>query len=194
MLERAHQALADYPIIATVYSTPGTRSDVMSAAIESAANIITFVRGSVFDMEEDAASITGSGKLFFVHMDLVKGVARDEYGIRYIAQKLGAHGIISTHGHVLKMARDEGLLTIQRTILVDTVAFENNIEMIKSYKPDMVEVMPGRIPEYITKLCEHLKAPVITAGMVYSKEHVVAALKAGAIGVTTSAQKLWNNA
>ena len=193
MLDRVHRALADYPIIATVYSTPGPRSDVMCDAIGSATNIVTFVRGSVFDMEEDAAAIVKSGKLFFVHMDLVKGVGRDEYGIRYIAEKLGAHGIISTHGHVLKMAREAGLLTIQRTILVDTVAFENNIEIIKSYKPDMVEAMPGRIPEYITKLCERLDAPVITAGMVYTREHVMAALKAGALGVTTSPRKLWND-
>ena len=193
MLDRVHRALADYPIIATVYSTPEPHSEVISAAIESAANIITFVRGSVFDMERDASAIHDAGKLFFVHMDLVKGVARDEFGIRYVSEKLGAHGIISTHGHVLKMAREEGLLTIQRTILVDSVAFENNIEIIKSYKPDMVEVMPGRIPEYITKLCDRLNAPVITAGMVYSKEHVMAALKAGALGVTTSARELWND-
>ena len=193
MLNRVLHALADYPIIATVYSTPEPPSEVVHTAIESAANIITFVRGSVFDMERDVPAIVGSGKLFFVHMDLVKGVARDEFGIRYIAQKLHAHGIISTHGHVLKMAREEGLLTIQRTILVDTVAFKNNIELIKSYKPDMVEVMPGRIPEYITVLCEQVNAPVITAGMVYTKEHVMAALKAGAIGVTTSAQQLWND-
>lgn len=193
MLERVYRALADYPIIATVFSTPETRSEVIGTAIDSAVNIITFVRGSVFDMERDAPAIIGSGKLLFVHMDLVKGVARDEFGIRYIAKKLGAHGIISTHGHVLKMAREEGLLTIQRTILVDTVAFENNVEIIKSYKPDMVEVMPGRIPEYITKLCERLSAPVITAGMVCTREHVMAALKAGALGITTSAQELWND-
>ncbi|MFZ5974797.1 MAG: glycerol-3-phosphate responsive antiterminator [Bacillota bacterium] len=193
MLSRVHRALADYPIIATVYSTPEPHSEVIRAAIDSAANIITFVRGSVFDMERDVPAIIQSGKLFFVHMDLVKGVARDEFGIRYIAQKLGAQGIISTHGHVLKLAREEGLLTIQRTILVDSVAFENNIEIIKSYKPDMVEVMPGRIPEYITKLCERLDAPVITAGMVYTREHVMAALKAGALGVTTSARELWND-
>ncbi len=193
MLTKVHRALADYPIIATVYTTPGARSDSIKVALDSAVNILTFVRGSVFGMEAEVEDIHKSGKLLFVHMDLVKGVARDEYGIRYIAKKLGAHGIISTHGHVLKLAREEGLLTIQRTILVDTVAFVNNVEIIKSYRPDMVEVMPGRIPEYIEKLCAQIKIPVITAGMVHTREQVVAALKAGALGVTTSERALWRD-
>ena len=59
------------------------------------------------------------------------------------------------------MARAEGLLSIQRTFLIDSSAINKSMSMIASSKPDAIEVLPGVIPKVIEDLCGRTDLPII---------------------------------
>ena len=57
--------------------------------------------------------------------------------------------------------------------------------------PDMVEIMPGIMPEIIEKIKSELKLPLIAGGLISEKKDVIAALAAGADAVSTTKIGLW---
>ena len=62
--------------------------------------------------------------------------------------------------------------------------------MIASAKPDFVEIMPGVIEKVIKKFASD-KIPVIAGGLLETKGEVTAALKSGALAVSTGKKELW---
>lgn len=58
-------------------------------------------------------------------------------------------------------------------------------------RPDYVEILPGLIPRVIGELSRSMNAPIIAGGLIKSKEEVVAALSAGAVAVSTTAEAVW---
>ena len=60
-------------------------------------------------------------------------------------------------------------------------------------RPDMAEIMPGICPRVLRRLAGQMKTDIIAGGMIERKEDILAALKAGAKGVSTSSVPLWNS-
>ena len=58
-------------------------------------------------------------------------------------------------------------------------------------KPDYVEILPGVIPRVIAELAHGMNTPLIAGGLIKTKEEVVAALGAGAVAVSTTAESVW---
>ena len=55
-----------------------------------------------------------------------------------------------------------------------------------------VEVLPGLMPKILHSLASKIDRPLITGGLISSKEDIVSALSAGACAVSTTDTKLWN--
>ena len=72
-----------------------------------------------------------------------------EMHLDYVAEYWKPTGIITTKSHIVKMANELGLKTIQRIFLIDRAAIKKGIEMVKSCQPDAVEILPGIIPKVI---------------------------------------------
>ena len=64
-------------------------------------------------------------------------------------------------------------------------------ETAASSRPDFSELMPGICPRVIRALAGRMGAPIIAGGMIETKEDILAALGAGAAGVSTSSAALW---
>lgn len=190
LLEKVRAALGLFPVIAAVNSGCSDISD----ALESDVQILACVRGDIFDLQREVRAIHACGKRLFVHIDLVRGIGKDECGVKFIAKELKAAGIISTHAQSLKAAHNEGVIALQRILLVDGVAFESSINQLFVNKADMAELMPGILPQYIGILNSRAQRPIIATGLIDEKQQVVEAIKAGAIGVTTSKKTLWYDA
>ena len=84
-----------------------------------------------------------------------------------------------------------GLLTIQRTFLMDSASLSSGIKLMRGNPPDMVELLPGLVPKAIRQVRERLDIPVIAGGMVTEADEVEDALSAGALAVSTSDKILW---
>jgi glycerol uptake operon antiterminator len=142
-------------------------------------------------MQDEIITLTHrAGKKAFIHFDFLDGVGKDRYGIRYLKNK-GADGIITTKTNLIINAREEGLISVQRFFIIDTKAIQTAFDSINSSHPDMVEVMPGIMPEVITKFVDNVKPNVIAGGLISTKEHVASAINAGASAVSTTKEELW---
>jgi glycerol uptake operon antiterminator len=129
----------------------------------------------------------------YVNVDLVGGVAADASGLRFLSRRV--EGIISTHRHVIELAKTSGLITIQRLFAIDSGAVERGLKLIRRAEPQFVEILPAlAYCEIAERYSEVLDLPVLAGGLLKSPEHISAILEAGAVGVSTSHQGLWNGA
>lgn len=133
-----------------------------------------------------------AGKKCFIHLDLAEGIGKDRSGIEYLKSK-GIDGIISTRTGTIKIARDLGLFTVQRFFIVDSRSVNTTIELWKTSKAQMIEIMPGCILKVIPKLKETVEVPIIAGGLIETEQEAVEAIKSGASAVSTGQRSLWCN-
>lgn len=175
------------PVIAAVRR----RSDTAAAA-SSPAEVVFLLCGDILTVAEDVALLHDAGKLVFIHADLLGGLGRDAAAVDFLAKAAAPDGIISTRSQLIRRAKEQGLLTIQRFFLLDSQSCATTAETVAATRPDMAEIMPGICPRVIVSLSSQLACPIIAGGMVSQKDDILAALRAGALGVSTSSMDLWN--
>lgn len=178
------------PITGTIIAA--TRSD------EEFFDALSAAPTTIFDLNPDILTVAGklrraheAGKRLLLHIDLARGIGRDESGIRYLG-RLGADGIISTKTNLVKQAREQGLLTVQRFFILDSRSVESTIEALRASHPDHIEIMPGLLPKTIRKLKDLTDIPLIAGGLIETPEEVAEALVAGAAAVSTGRRVLWS--
>lgn len=131
------------------------------------------------------------GKRVLLHADLIDGLKNDEYAAEFLCQQIRPAGLISTRAAVIRKAKQNGVLAIQRLFLIDSGAIDTSVEVAKQAHPDLIEVLPGLLPQWIREVRERTGVPVIAGGLIRTREEVAAALEAGAAAVTTSRPELW---
>ncbi len=151
----------------------------------------------LFDLNPDLMNVSSklkraheAGKKLFVHIDLAKGIGKDESGIRFL-RRIGIDGVISTKVSLIKLARECGLSTVQRFFIVDSHSVETTVEAVRTSHPDMIEVMPGTVTKVIDRLRGLTDIPIIAGGLIETSGEVTGALSAGAAAVSTAKQALW---
>jgi glycerol uptake operon antiterminator len=130
-------------------------------------------------------------KTVFIDIDLIGGLKADGAGIRFLKTLGPFEGIITTKSHLIKEAHKNNLKGIQRLFVIDSMNLESGILSVQKTKPDAVEVLPGVMPKVLKRIIKEIKEPVIAGGLITDKEDIMQCLKAGALGVSTSNQHLW---
>lgn len=161
-------------------------------ASKSKVDIIFMLSPNISDIKKQTELVHSRGKKIFIHLDLAEGIGKDEYGIRF-AKEQGVDGIISTRTNIIKMAKKEGLFTVQRFFLVDSQSVSTTIESAKTSKADMIEIMPGTISKIINRLKEELKTPIVAGGLIETKEEINEAISCGATAISTGKQEFWES-
>jgi glycerol uptake operon antiterminator len=129
----------------------------------------------------------------YVNVDLVGGIAADASGLRFLSRRV--EGIISTHRHVIELSKASGLITIQRLFAIDSVAVERGLKLIRRAEPQFVEILPAlAYCEIAQQYQKVLDVPVLAGGLLKSQRDISTILEAGAVGISTSHQGLWNGA
>ena len=129
----------------------------------------------------------------YVNVDLVGGIAADASGLRFLSGRV--EGIISTHRHVIELAKTSGLITIQRLFAIDSGAVERGLKLIRRAEPRFVEILPAlAYCEIAERYAEVLDLPVLAGGLLKGRQDIPTILEAGAVGVSTSHRGLWNSA
>ena len=99
-------------------------------------------------------------------------------------------GIISTRAQLIRLAKEQGLLTVQRFFALDSKGMESIEEMLRTTNPHLMEIMPGVIGKAISRFSGGY-VPVIAGGLVQTKQEVMDALGCGASAVSTGCKELW---
>ena len=168
-----------------------TRSD------EEFLRAVTCAPEVIFDLDPDLMNISAkvkkaheAGKKYLLHIDLAKGLGKDESGIRFL-KRVGVDGVISTKVGIIKLAREQGLHTVQRFFIVDSHSIATTVEAIRSSKPEMIEIMPGTVGKVIEKLKKSTDVPIIAGGLIETEREVSDVLESGAAAVSTGRSELW---
>lgn len=166
-------------------------SDLTLALSKAAAPGVILLFGDINALPGLLAEAKGHGKTLLVHLDLLEGVGRDKAGVKHLA-RMGVSALITTKSQLVKVARDEGLLVVQRLFLMDSESLKTGIKLVKNLKPDAIEVLPASVPRWVfEELSRETGLPVFAGGLVGTWDDVDNALAHGASAVSTSSRDLW---
>lgn len=164
----------------------------LQRSLTSNANIVFLLTGNLMTIADYIKQLKEAGKYVFIHLDFIDGISNSKNALSYVAESWKPTGIITTKSHIVKMANEVGLMTIQRIFLLDRSAIQKGIEMVKSCRPDAVEIMPGIMPKIIDELSSELNFPIIAGGLITQISEVHDALQAGALAVSSGDPEMWN--
>lgn len=179
--------LVESQVIASVKS-----KQQLEFAANSKANIVFLLTGNLITTKKYINHLKKYNKIIFVHIDFIDGLANTRSAIEYIANIWQPKGIITTKSNLIKFAKEEGLMAIQRIFLIDGNAMKKGIEIAHSSKPDAIEVLPGIMPDIIDNLTKLTHLPIIAGGLVSNKKQITDGLQAGALAMSAGDSKLWN--
>lgn len=180
------EELEDTPVIAAVKDDAG-----LDKAIASECKIIFLLYGNVCNVGTLVQRAKDAGKMIYVHVDLVDGLSSREVAVSFIKSNTNANGIISTKPAIVKAAKEQGLVAVQRFFLIDSLALANFNKYKDAGWADMIEIMPAVMPKVIKKLAATSDVPIIAGGLISDKEDVILALQSGAMAVSTTNQEVW---
>ena len=163
----------------------------LHAVLASDVGVVFLLYGDICSIGKIVDTVKAAGKLALVHADLINGLAPKEIAADFIRQYTGADGIITTKSPLIRRAKELGLYTVQRFFVIDSMACENIPRQLSVCCPDMIEVLPGVMPEVIRDLARTCRVPVIAGGLVRKKEDVLALLGAGAAAVSSGSAAVW---
>ena len=175
-----------HPVAAALKS-----NDDIRIALDADTPLLFMLKGDALQLESFVQKAHELGKRFVVHVDLVSGVGKDRAGIQYL-HSIGVDAIITSRSQLVAAGKAEGLITIQRLLLLDDSALETGIRTISRAAPDFVEVLPGIIfPEIVSTIQHLLVGPFIAGGFIRTSADVERVQKAGAILSSSSTRDLW---
>lgn len=187
MTDRLLTRLKKKPVIAGVKSI-----DDAILAVERQVEIVFFLTGTMFDLRELVRRDLQPRPLIFAHVDLLQGIGKDQWGLRFLAQDIGVDGILTTRSHLIKAAKKEGLMAIQRLFVLDSEALKTGLSIVSSSEPDAIEILPALIlPHIHQRLPVNELPPIIAGGLIETADELRAVLKTPARAVSTSRQELW---
>jgi glycerol uptake operon antiterminator len=185
-VERMKDVLEAHPIIAAVRD-----GENLEVALQSPVAVIFLLNASLSNLKTRVRQIRDSRKTVFVHLEMVAGLSKDQAALEFLQAEIEPDGIITTKPNLIHVAKNLGLLTVQRLFILDSLSIQTGIKMLQGNHPDLMEIMPGIIPKVIPEIKEHIQIPIIAGGMVGAKEEIIELLKAGAVAVSTSREALW---
>lgn len=183
---KAMDLLEASPVIAAVKDEKSFKK-----CFESECQIVFILCGSICNITQKVKQVKEHGKIAIVHVDLIAGLNAKEVAVDFIRQNTEADGIISTKPLLVKRAVELGLIVIQRTFIIDSMALETARKQIDAFRPDLVEIMPGIVPNVLKRIREHTDIPIIAGGLISDKKDIMAAFSAGADAVSTTKEELW---
>lgn len=180
------ETIRDNPVIAAVQSQSG-----LNAALSLRIPTVFLVNTDIFSAKASVDLCAAAGCNVFLHMDLIDGLAASAKALDYVQHRISPSGVISTKSALIKYAREQGVFCIQRFFIVDSASFDNAVKTARKNRPNMVELMPGIIPDVLRRFTSEVDTSVIAGGLITERRQVIEALSAGAVGVSTGYHALW---
>lgn len=188
MDNRFYEIMEQSPVIAAVKND----EDVKICNKMKDIRVVFVLYGNICTISEIVEALKRANKVVIVHLDLIAGLGSKEASVDFVRGVTMADGIISTKPALVKRAGELNLYTVLRMFILDSMSFRNIEKQSNIAKPDIIEILPGIMPQIIGRVCEKVYQPVIASGLIFSKEDVINALKAGAIAISSTDQAVWN--
>ncbi len=186
-LDEIMEDLKRFPVIPAIRDV--SRID---AAVSKKSRCIFLLTGNILNIKNIVRRVKSANRRIFLHLDLLEGISKNSMGIKYIAQEIKPDGVITTRANLINCAKTEGLFTIQRIFVLDSLAIDNAVRSIKNVNPDAIEILPAVIPKIIRRVCQRTRHPIIAGGLIEDEQEVREALKEGAWAISVTKEDIWN--
>lgn len=181
--------LTNGPVIPAARSMEGFKAALAHTVVPG----VVLLFGDINSLPGLIAQAKEHKKCIILHVDLFDGIGKDKAGIRFLA-RLGITAIITTKTHLCKLAREEGMIVIQRLFLMDSDSLRTGLNLVRSFKPDAIEILPGSVPaSVVKKIIDETGLPILAGGLIRTQEDVDHAIERGISAVSTSRQELWDD-
>jgi len=121
-----------------------------------------------------------------VHIELIQGLANDEFGAQFLIQQIHVDGVISSKPKIIEMTLKNRCLAILRLFIMDSKSIKRSLQIVDSIKPDVVEFLPALIYEIFPSFIQDIKAEVWAGGLVQNETQIRAILNTGVKRITLS--------
>ena len=165
----------------------------MKEALSSDCEVIFLMEGDILSLNHCVEETKKQNKHIFIHLDLMKGLAKDKEGVKYLAHMVKLDGIVTTKKSLIPVIKKMGLISVLQLFVIDTQALESGIASIKSIQPDAVEMMPALMPRVIKDVTSRVDVPLILGGLIKTPAEAEEAIASGGVGLSVGCKKLWLN-
>lgn len=180
-------------VIASHATIAGIKDDKgLKAALSSPCKAVFLLYGTILSLPDIVRQLKEAGKIVFVNVDLIDGLAQKEVAVDFVRQTTKANGILSSKVSMIKTAKAQKLLAIHRFFLIDSFSYHNVAKLAEMSKPDCIEIMPGCMPKVIGWVVQAVPIPLIAGGLVCDHDDAAAALRAGAIAISSTNTSVWS--
>lgn len=183
------EILYENPVIMAIKDGKDLRECLKEEYSENRVVFVLF--GNIETIPSIVKKLKSKDKIVFVHENLIEGLSSSHFSPNFIKKYTDADGIITLRAQNAYEARKIGLNTVFRFFLLDSLSYESVKETIKNISADLIEVLPGIMPQIIEEITNWSQIPLIAGGLIRDKSDAVAAISAGAIGVSSSNTKIW---
>ncbi len=183
------ELLYENPVIMAIKDGKDLRECLKEEYSENRVVFVLF--GNIETIPSIVKKLKNKNKIVFVHENLIEGLSSSRFSPSFIKKYTDADGIITLRAQNAYEARKIGLNTVFRFFLLDSLSYESVKETIKNTSADLIEVLPGIMPQIIEEITNWSQVPLIAGGLIRDKADAMAAISAGAIGVSSSNTKIW---
>lgn len=133
-----------------------------------------------------------AGKKVIVNHEIVGGLGIDKTAFQLLKNMFCVDAVMGSSVKKLGMIKKEGLFTIQRVALIDSLAVEQALKGISDAKCDAVELRPGLYAiEYLEAFKRRYPGRYLAGGFINTKETMDQVYRSGFDGTMTSYPDLW---
>ena len=137
--------------------------------------------GDIRTIEGILGLIHKKGKNALLHLDSVKGVAKDKEGIEYLSV-IGAEAIITMRSQNIRTIRESGMIAVLGSFLVDSSAVTQTLKNAAACSPDAILIMPMTVPRYVYEQLKKANLPLLAGGMGAEHQDIQNVIDYGASG------------
>lgn len=184
--EEFYSSLTTYKIIATV-----TQEKYIEKVLEHKVSGVFLFTGNIGTIKRYVDFYKSHNLFVFLHLEKIRELQSNKESLEFVANYIKPTGIISTKTTMIQQAKKHNLLTIQRLFLIDFDALYTGIESFQEMKPDAIELLPGLLPDIVATVKQQTDIPIITGGLISTREQMIASIQKGAMAVSTGNPKLW---
>ncbi len=168
------------------------KPEYLDQALGAHGKVVFFLTGNPENCETMFRKALEAGKIPFVNLDLLNGLARDKHAVNYL-QHCGAAGIISTHTEILRHVHSLGLYAVQRTFLVDSGAMEMISTQLKNSPVDALEVLPALVAPKMLDPVRFISSEIVVmgGGLISTMKEIEELLLQGLGAVSVGNPQMW---
>lgn len=173
-------------VVASVKDDAGLR-----AVLASKCPTAFLLYGDLLSIGPLSRRLAEAGRRVFINIDMVDGLAARPASVEFIRDKTSAVGVLSSKAAMVRAAHTHGMKGVLRFFMIDSFAYSQVAEQVRTSRADAVEVLPGCIPRVISWMRADVQVPIVAGGLVCNARDVESALESGADAVATSSSELW---